>query len=154
MHKRNSPIQKETFPAGTYYVGDPCYPFPNDGPLEPLWDDICKSIDKGNLFFDFMGHRVAMDSTAHGDGSYHGSDGKKYAVDAGMLGILPVALVDYLGEDKEWLNKLSSIVTFDKPFTVAFDNGLFGFGHIHIETNDEEEEVGDDNWGYEEEDEE
>lgn len=148
---RNQPT-RETFPAGTYFVGDPCYPFPNEGPHSELWDEVCDILFAGGetrqtQFFDFKGHRLAMDSTAFGDGYYSGSDGNHYGVDAGMLGLVPVALCEFLDPNYvESLKEMGQIVTFDHEFEVEFDNGLFHFGHLIIDTcgADEEEEDEDD----------
>lgn len=162
MAKRfNGPVHQETFPAGTYYIGDLCYCFPNQGPKEPLWGELCNILFNGvenpqgwKKFFDFHGHRVGTDSTEWGDGRYDGSDGKKYAVDSGSIGILPIELMRFAEPEytDERLSELASIVTFDKPFRVKFDNGEFWFGDIYINTCDEEEE--EEPWGYEKEEDE
>lgn len=78
----------ETLPAGDYYMGDPCYVI-----AEELWDKFCdayQAVDDG--VFEFEGHKVFVCSTQYGDGSYYDNLGKEYGVDAGIIGLIPVAL--------------------------------------------------------------
>lgn len=151
MIRKNSTSISESFVAGTYYIGDPCYAFPNDGEKAKLWDDWCTIMFNGSnevkgwkKVFEFHGYKVATDSTVYGDGSYDGSDGRSYSVDSGTIGILPIEFVRSICEESdESLMRSGNIVTFDKPFIVTLDNGSFRFGHINIETEDrydEEEE--------------
>jgi hypothetical protein len=127
-------------PAGTYWIGDPCYPFPNDGPKSDEWSN---ALDATNFFekphCNLGPIQVLANDTSHGDGTYTGSDGNGYAVDAGLLGIMPESTVDYLGNDKEWLTKCGKFKTFDAPFKVVFYDGCFQFGDLIIHTCDEDD---------------
>ena len=126
-------------PAGTYFIGDPCYAFAHD---TDSWDIICsKSFDGvndnlGAKLIPFKDKEIFMANTAYGDGNYQGSDGVVYGVDAGILGATPIELNEGKHED---LNDLGSIVTFDKPFTCTWDEGQVTIGHIIINTAYEEE---------------
>jgi hypothetical protein len=87
-----------TVPAGEYWLGDPCYSF--HGPRDKDWlpwleaADYSNHVDNQNIVL----HAKVPDteftvlglSTAYGDGHYKGSDGEYYAVDAGLIGLVPV----------------------------------------------------------------
>lgn len=122
-------MDKYTLPAGTYWVGDPCYAIPDE-----LWMEWLHRADYMNnsdaLLAEIGGHLACGISTAYGDGLYPGSDGVEYPVDAGLLGATPVAVA----VDEPFGSKL---VTFDAPFTCYSDDGTVHIGHIAIETGDE-----------------
>ncbi len=136
-------------PAGTYYIGDPCYPL-GDSPLyEDVWADAVYATPavyrsaKGILF---------IDSTAYGDGAYKGSDGHEYGVDAGVLSIISKELI------QEWLTSQGSsaqvedtiasgkLHTFLHPVRCIFGDGEFeiqdmkGNDLLRINTRDEDDE--------------
>ena len=127
------------FDPGTYYIGDPCYAIP-----DAEWMDYLNSYGPdwgGGEATTFKGHKVWHDSTAFGDGSYRGSDGFEYGVDAGIIGIIPVALIceQEFGEIETC--ELGRIVTFDKPFYVYCEkDSTFNFGDITIVTDGSQEE--------------
>lgn len=112
-------------PAGTYYVGDPCYV------LKSVW----KQVGDATNWFENMTAPAHINlksddsalqkfvvwagSTAYGDGCYFDNNDKKYHVDAGIIGIV------------SWPDG----VKFDAPFTVKYEDGVFDFGGIIIDTN-------------------
>jgi hypothetical protein len=125
-------------PAGQYVIGDPCYAVPDE-----FWDDL---LDSCNYFQTPIGYVKPDDlrltkvfvlgfGTKWGDGCYAGSDGNEYPVDAGLLGLVPVSIVEDLSEHE------GNIVTFTKE-TLCIDDGSgkLRFGHITIDTDPEEEE--------------
>ena len=124
-----------TVPAGQYVIGDPCYAVPYED-----WDALLASC---NYFQNPIGyvegingkHFVLAFGTRWGDGCYAGSDGKEYPVDAGLIGLVPVELVDDMSEH------YGNVVTFNKP-TVCSSNGdgKLRFGGIVIDTDPEEEQ--------------
>ena len=62
---------KMKMPAGTYYIGDPCYIF------EKSWDKVLNEtnyLQNDTLF----GKPVCIDSTAYGDGLYTDNFGQDY----------------------------------------------------------------------------
>lgn len=143
------------FEPGTYYIGDPCYVIKDDD-----WMAYLESYGEGwgqGQATTFQGHKVWHNGTNFGDGCYPGSDGHSYAVDAGIIGIIPEALIfnkyDHIAE-------LGRIVKFDKPFFVWSDNdSTFHFGDIVIVTDGsydppKEEDDDDEEWEEEDEDEE
>ena len=129
-------IQSRTLPAGTYYVGDPCYAFKDDH----LWMALLDSAWKGGLVeADADGRSFTSSSTAYGDGLYRDQHGNEYPVDAGMIGVV---LVDHADED--YVHGMV-IHEFDRPFTVAYNDGTITIGTIVIETGDDDS----DDWYYE-----
>lgn len=125
-------------PAGNYWIGDPCYPFPNDGPKSDEWDKVLAATDFfQNPHCDLDEIQVWAGNTVYGDGTYAGSDGNIYPVDSGLIGIMPESTVDYLGNDKAWLANCGTFGTFAKPFDVVFDGVLLQFGDVTINTEDD-----------------
>jgi len=121
-------------PAGTYMVGDPCYSVPN-----ARWMEWLESADYKNnyiLMAELDGQMVLGFSTAYGDGEYCDQEGNKYPVDAGMIGLVPVDLIEG-GPDAD----LGCVVTFTDDFLCTrSDAGLLEFGDIIINTDDEVED--------------
>lgn len=136
-------------PAGTYLVGDPCYAF--DHALRQNWLDWLadawkeKGVDRDRLnILDgrVKGMRIAASRTAYGDGVYYDQDGHVYAVDAGLLGAVPVELLaticprcagmahEQLEAEFVWMR----VVEFPHPFHVSYNegNGFVSVGHIAI----------------------
>lgn len=116
-------------PAGRYFLGDPCYTVPNN-----LWGTLLQSCD----FFDqpigeVNGHKVLAFPTAQGDGLYEDQNGHEYPVDAGLIGLVPEALVDmeklskYRGGVGKWLEVSHYILC-------TGEDGVMEFGNITIDT--------------------
>jgi hypothetical protein len=126
-------------PAGTYYIGDPCYVIAED-----KWSDFCDASFVGGAaphhasqaVTEFCGYPMYANSTDSGDGCYLGSDGRLYGVDGGMLSVVPIELVSDMSEAK----RLGSIVEFTHPFMAYYEKGTFFFDRISIPTGPEEEE--------------
>ena len=122
-------------PAGTYFIGDPCYAIEDDkwdDYLDHLWD-----VDEG--VFDFEGFTVCAFNTKYGDGEYQDKYGRSFNVDAGLIGATPISLCAKY--DKEELNRLGHIVDFDEDFIVysdMTDEGKIVFGDIIIKTDEDE----------------
>jgi hypothetical protein len=123
-------------PAGQYVLGDPCYAVPDEH-----WDDLLASCDYfhspvGHITIDYAKKfHVLGFGTRWGDGCYSGSDGKEYPVDAGLIGLVPIELVEDVSEH------YGNIVTFNKD-TICRSNGdgKLYFGSIVIDTDPEDEE--------------
>jgi hypothetical protein len=64
-----------------------------------------------------------MVSGTGGDGSFPGSDGHTYAVDAGVIGIVSEGLLD---KDNPSF-RLGKLYTFTKPVLCDFADGTFRF---------------------------
>lgn len=122
-------------PAGDYWVGDPCYVFPND---TNQWQDLIEKAD----YFDKPKYVtleniiVVAGSTAYGDGCYFGTNGFQYGVDAGLLGIIPMSTVNFLNPSKHSF-ELGTVEHFDSEFMVKICDGHFDFYKFIIETDDE-----------------
>lgn len=122
-----------TLPAGTYYIGDPCYAF------DQSWGQILDDnnyLDDGTSTID--GYEIMTGSTAYGDGVYKDNEKYIYHVDAGLLGIMPVDLL--LKDNKLTIEEINNekglgrIVKFDVPVIVHILNGIFKFNGIKINT--------------------
>lgn len=132
--------------AGVYYVGDLCYV------LHEVWDEVCEEVIKDNecLEGEFKlpdGRKFAMYNTYWGDGEYRDREGLTYDVDAGSIGCILLSDID-LQADGNFLTG-GQIVTFDRDFYTANDEGTLKFGEVTINTRN----GNDDDYCYEEEDE-
>lgn len=119
---------------GKYYIGDPCYIF------EESWMDV---LNETHFFRDdkLKGKDICGGGTAYGDGSYYDNQGREYAVDAGIIAILPVSMLKI--DNKETLKSVRAseymhILEFKKDFECSAEDGIFTFGDIVINTKDEE----------------
>lgn len=131
-------MNRVTMPAGTYRLGDPCYSVPSKRWLEWLESaNYLTAYEK--LLADLDGKPVLGFATKYGDGEYPGSDGFRYGVDAGLIGLVPVEVADrddLYGNEPPW-----TVVTFEEEVLCTRDeHGTLTFGHIVIETGDEDEE--------------
>jgi len=126
---------------GTYYVGDLCYV------MHPQWKEVCNLMFAcdGNYVLDgefnlANGVRIALHSTAYGDGTYQDQQGRDYPVDAGLIGCIRVEDV----YDPEWYLAGMNVVEFDKPFQIVYNHGVIKFvtadSSTIIEINTAEEE--------------
>lgn len=147
--------------AGRYYLGDPCYPFPNDGPDNHLWMELLRSCaffsatpdahaearfgpwtgtpgPVGVVTLNGVTYPIVSFSTAHGDGGYMGTDGFEYGVDAGQIGLVPMALVEALNTDLVWLAGCGTIIDTNIGFMAETDgNGRLTFDTVAINTSDD-----------------
>ena len=126
---------KTILPAGSYYVGDPCYAIPYSSKHGDLWEKYLNATGKGAwiLEAEVLGFNVVASTTWCGDGCYLGSDGNEYPVDAGLIGVVPKELVDKLEKRIDGMH----LVEFKHPFRVEYDNGLIAIGHVKIQTRDD-----------------
>jgi len=127
----------QRLPAGKYYIGDPCYVFSDE-----TWDILCDkhldSMSTGEIF-EHNGQQLWSHGTAYGDGVYSDQNGTEYGVDAGLLGIVPIALIeDPAGEE------LGTMLEFPRSVVVSYDNGTFYIGNITIKTGDDDLDFEDD----------
>jgi hypothetical protein len=145
-------------PAGKYFIGDPCYGVPDE-----KWSDVLDNTGFLGLYEEGSSNRlekcdqagiwqvdgayVLAAPTAYGDGSYPGSDGFDYGVDAGMLGAVQL---DWAleGNTIERLKQLGTIVEFKTPVGIYYKEGT-----VEISSDDKciTIETGDD-YDYEEDD--
>ncbi len=108
---------KTTLDADDYYIGDLCYVFSND-----MYDGIFGATSySSGIYKENNTDRVfAVASTAYGDGEYDGSDGNKFAVDAGIIGICSK---DLMAKDDGG----GHMYEFNHPVICRFRGGHFSF---------------------------
>jgi hypothetical protein len=131
-------------PAGKYYVGDPCYVF------EEYWDYVIDATDcfepRKAWFIELPNGKkgyIVGGGTYFGDGSYPGTNGYNYPVDAGLICAVSESLMELKGN--------GTMEEFDRPIEFSYEDGKFTFNELSIESNphwewDEEE------WDWDEED--
>ena len=145
----NAPRIIKNIPAGTYYVGDPCYVFNNSGKADS-WAKILEISDCYDTpHIEFKDKPVIAFHTKFGDGTYNG-----FSVDSGLIGIVDISLIE---EGTAFFNdsfdRQKHTVTFDKPFDFEWKDGDFYIGNqITIYTSDDENEDHDDYELYDEDD--
>lgn len=119
-----------------FYVGDVCH---------VLEDTICYGVwgenynfREGSIQDPETGRVFAVVGTAYGDGSYIGSDGTSFSVDAGVIGLVPLELVgklDGLDEGKVvempgraifWAEDGKVEITFPDSSTLTIDTNHEG----------------------------
>jgi len=133
------------FKAGKYYVGDLCY-------VVEKHEDWMQLLNDTDYFRNdnqsYKGYPIFVASTAHGDGTFHDQFDNKYAVDAGIIGIMPFEAIEKEG-------KGGNIIDFKEDFEVVTAHGIFYIGDIKIDTygwgedEDDEQEDEDDFWNDE-----
>ncbi len=123
-----------TVPAGRYFLGDPCYAVPNE-----YWMPLLESCEvfEGSPVGQANGLQVLAFGTVWGDGTYYDQHGASYPVDAGLIGLTPIALAQQ-HNDFEQLEGLGCIVNFDSPTTCTKAEGVLTFGPFSIDTDPEE----------------
>jgi hypothetical protein len=106
-----------SLPAGRYYIGDLCYALGDD-----IYDNIFGGTGYSSGIYEEKdtGRVFLVANTAWGDGEFEGSDGKHFAVDAGIIGICCASLVKKSGEG-------GHMYTFDTPVKCNFRQGMFSF---------------------------
>ena len=133
--------------AGAYYIGDPCYIF------DKSWGDILDITD----YFQYESNTINgmecfIHSTSYGDGIYYDNFGKAYAVDAGVIGCLPIdcIIIDNKSSVKEIEeDSLMHIKVFEKDFECSYKDGRFYIGDdiiINTQADYESEEDEEELW--------
>lgn len=135
---------RAVLPPGRYFLGDPCYTAGKDDTAWQQWVDVAfASGDNASVLGGtYNGHPVIAAGTAYGDGTYMGSDGVNYSVDAGIIGVVPEAVINGMNLTEDDLDGSGSWVTVDKPTALEFDetDGTIFFGPVAIHTGDNPEE--------------
>ena len=128
----------DKLPAGTYYIGDPCYVMGKTDEMD--WLTV---LDKTNYFdgeiHEVGGYKVWGEGTAHGDGEYKDQEGNEYGVDSGTLAAVPLEYVHDVAEAR----RLGHIHEFDEDFDCERNGGVLRFGSVEIDTDpayDDEED--------------
>ena len=120
------------FLANIVYVGDLCYCL--------NYAVYQEAIELGNYEGKFdstasgMHVEGAFVTTEYGDGDYIGSDGKKYAVDAGIIGIVNITNASATeGEDFKIFSKLGRVIKLPKYGPTQYKISRDGVGTITVE---------------------
>lgn len=116
-------------PAGQYYIGDLCYV------MHPQWEEVCHLLfgsDSGEFQLK-NGVRFALYNTKYGDGTYKDQLGNEFPVDAGVIGCI---LVDDIADPEAIVTKAFK---FNEPFETSNEGGIITFGHVEINTGEEDE---------------
>ena len=115
--------KKFLMPAGTYYVGDPCYIF--NGPIgDNWWNKLCDTMFRPSFqgFAEIDGITVWVDTTNFGDGAYPSNKDREYFVDSGTIGVVRVDnIAKYSAIDWEAVKnpkKYYSVRVFPNEFIV------------------------------------
>lgn len=145
--KINLTSESITVPAGTYYVGDPCYTAGQD---DYAWQKWCNTVpDNGEvLAATYNGFPVIGLHTAHGDGTFYDADGFEYGVDAGMIGVVPVELIEKMGVEVDSRDYGQIVEFLEETKLVRHSDGVLEIGTIIIDTDPSEDESG---WNADEE---
>lgn len=145
-----------------FYIGDICYVL-----LDRLYHDVWgekHGYEAGTFMDPETGRHVAVAGTAYGDGTYAGSDGTEFPVDAGVIGLVPLELVkNSYGQEDGKVVEVPGTAIFsasDGKFEITTPDGNV----LTIDTTwepgyyDEDDEDfyedDDDDWGDEEDDDE
>ena len=75
-----------------FYIGDVCYAL-SDDIYDNVWGEK-HNYNEGLIEVPERGCGFAVGSTYNGDGKYRGSNSFRYPVDAGVIGIVPLELVE------------------------------------------------------------
>lgn len=125
-----------------FYIGDICYVL-GQRLYHEVWGDKY-GFNDGTFTDPDTGFQVAVAGSAYGDGTYTGSDGTEYPVDAGNIGLVPLELVeDKTGMEEGKVVKSPGTATFqaeDGVFEIHLPDGQV----VAIDTEHEEEE--DEDW--------
>jgi hypothetical protein len=135
--KNNPQVYME---PGKYYVGDLCYV------LDDSWKEFCEiTIDGYDVLhggFRFKdGREFVTFGTAYGDGEYKDEQGRRYPVDAGLIGCVRVEDMDC---EIDEVCDSGNIITFDRPFVCERVGTIIYFGKVAIETGDTDDDEYDD----------
>ena len=120
------------FLANIVYVGDLCYCLNYDVYQEAI--ELANYEGKFDSTASGMHVEGAFVSTQYGDGDYIGSDGKEYAVDAGIIGIVNItsaAATD--GEDFKIFSKLGRVIKLPKYGPTQYKISRDEVGTITVE---------------------
>lgn len=132
QNERLSNLNEEfELPPGAYMLGDPCY-FVAD----KQWSTACRNIgNRDSAMFELPSEEkywktkdtgtVLMLSTIHGDGTYSGSNGFGYGVDAGLLGAVDVVCVNKQSVADSM--KLGTYFESEKPIKVTYNRKEISF---------------------------
>ena len=120
------------FLANIVYIGDLCYCLNYDVYQEAI--ELANYEGKFDSTASGMHVEGAFVSTQYGDGDYIGSDGKEYAVDAGIIGIVNITSAAATeGEDFKIFSKLGRVIKLPKYGPTQYKINRDEVGTITVE---------------------
>jgi len=126
---------KVIVPPGEYVLGDPCYCFSHE---TSTWDDI---LESNNVFetpmIEFKDGIVLGFFTYYGDGEYFDQFGQSYGVDAGLIGLVSLNLLEV--DRTQSPQDDGRIITFLDPTECSETDGRLRFGPFVINTREEDD---------------
>lgn len=116
---------------GSYYLGDPCYVFKS----QDRWIELLESSNyfKGTTEGKLDGYTVYAMGTAHGDGVYEDQFGNEYAVDSGLLGLVPLEICDI--ECADSAVRLGNVIEIEGGAIIGSNEGVLTLGEYMIDTD-------------------
>ena len=127
--------KKIKFPEGRYYIGDLAYVI-----HVSEWDKFVNKMENNTRERNGAGKCVWKKGEFWWHNTYDDNgvfyldntmDCKPVGVATGSIGIIPTDLIGFYAETQDVL-----VETFDKPFDVWYDSGVFHFGDWIIDTRD------------------
>ena len=120
------------FLANIVYVGDLCYCLNYNVYQEAI--ELADYEGKFDSTASGMHVEGAFVSTQYGDGDYLGSDGKEYAVDAGIIGIVNITSAAATeGEDFKKIKKIGRVIKLPKYGPTQYKISRDEVGTITVE---------------------
>jgi len=110
-----NPNKVYKLPPGSYYIGDICYVLE-----DKVYDGVFGSYGYSSGLYTCKKGRFLVSGTYAGDGSYTGTDGFQYGVDAGIIGIVSEDLISSVTASG---NKYD----FPEGVDVQMKDGIFTF---------------------------
>lgn len=133
---------EESILSGEYYLGDPSFVI-----NEKLYYDVYGeeyNFDSGKFDLTKKEDFIIVHSTHNGDGVFEDTKKRKYKVESGLIGLVPIKLINNLENAK----KYGKIYNFPNKIKFIYDNGVFfiksGNFIIEINTINEDEYISDD----------
>lgn len=146
-------IKSETIKTDKgFFIGDPCYLFDESwsGIVDELWDGDVQGSTVNLNNVNNKDFKLGMASTSYGDGSYSDEQGNEYSVDAGLIGITPLEVVEKDEDDYKHLGLIihmqgeSTLESADGVITITFKDDK----HETIIINTKEDDLYDEDEEY------
>ena len=135
MYDMTTTYKSYIVPAGKYWLGDPCYII-----KDSHWLQFCNEFsigeNEGNTYITLEDNtKILAFSTYHGDGYYLDQHGNGYAVDAGLIGLIPWSYTEkFSKKDSTEYFSLSNVVEFAEETLCFTTDGILTFGNYIIDT--------------------
>jgi len=125
----------EILKPGKYFLGDPVAVLPSKI-VNGIWGDIYQ-FNVGKFYINDT--HFCVHNTHYGDGVYYDTRNRKYCIDAGVIGLVDMSLI----EDINLCNNIGYIYEFKEKIQFYYDVGIFiiksGKKYIKINTRIDEE---------------